>query len=121
MVPMKRKKTYSNVTGKEMRECVEDIENAMNTIDDDIFANPSLVDALNRLKRLDTSERRLFIVFSELDCSIIKTAKYFQVDRRTISNRIKEIRDKIDGIDTGDIERSVPDTDPSGGTPVQMD
>lgn len=117
---MKKKKIYSNVTGKEMRECVEDIETAMETIEDDIFADPSLVEALRQLKNLDTSERRLFIVYSEFDCSIIKTAKYFQVDRRTISNRIKEIREKLNGTDTTYTERGLSDTDPSGGTPIQM-
>lgn len=92
---MKRKKTYSNISGKEMKECVEDIEESMQTIDNNIFADPALIEAMNMLRRLDTSERRLFIVYSELDCSIIKTANYFKVDRRTISTRIKEIKTKM--------------------------
>ena len=117
---MKRKKTYNNITGQEMMEVVEDIEEAMSKIDNDIFANPYMIDCFDKLKKLDTSERRLFIVYSELNCSVVKTAKYFNVDRRTVSNRIKEIKDKMfDYADTDNTQRPMADNHPDSGTAVQ--
>lgn len=92
---MKKKKTYETITTEEMRLEVEDVEERMRSIEDDIFASPQETALYQMIKTLDTSERRLFIVYSQLNCSIIKTAKYFNVDRRTVSNRIKEIKDKI--------------------------
>ena len=92
---MKKKKTYETITTEEMRHEVEDVEERMRSIEDDIFASPQETALYRMIKTLDTSERRLFIVYSQLNCSIIKTAKYFNVDRRTVSNRIKEIKDKI--------------------------
>lgn len=92
---MKKKKTYETITTEEMRLEVEDVEERMRSIEDDIFASPQETALYQMIKALDTSERRLFIVYSQLNCSIIKTAKYFNVDRRTVSNRIKEIKDKI--------------------------
>lgn len=92
---MKKKKTYETITTEEMRLEVEDVEERMRSIEDDIFASPQETALYRMIKTLDTSERRLFIVYSQLNCSIIKTAKYFNVDRRTVSNRIKEIKDKI--------------------------
>ena len=58
--------------------------------DEDVFND------LQRLKRLNTSDRRLLLVYSILDSSVIKTASYFKVSRKTILsniNRIKEILD----------------------------
>lgn len=92
---MKKKKTYETITTEEMRQEVEDVEERMRSIEGDIFASPQETALYRMIKTLDTSERRLFIVYSQLNCSIIKTAKYFNVDRRTVSNRIKEIKDKI--------------------------
>lgn len=92
---MKKKKTYETITTEEMRHEVEDVEERMRSIEDDIFASPQETALYQMIKTLDISERRLFIVYSQLNCSIIKTAKYFNVDRRTVSNRIKEIKDKI--------------------------
>lgn len=116
---MKKKKTYNNILTKNMKECVEDVENTMNTIDDDIFAEPAMVDAFSRLRLLDTSERRLFIVYSELDCSIVKTANYFHVDRRTISNRIAEIKDKMEQYDTEHTVNNLLHPYGNGGVTVQ--
>lgn len=89
-----RRKTYEVVNSDEMRMEIEDIENTMKDGENDIFYDDE-DSPYKYLKNLDTSERRLFIVYATLDCSIIKTARYFQVDRKTVSNRITEIKDKI--------------------------
>ena len=56
--------------------------------DDEITAYRSVAD-------LPLEERRLFIVYSLLDCSVTKVAKLLCVDRKTIDNRIFEIKQKL--------------------------
>ena len=56
--------------------------------DDEISAYRSVAD-------LPLEERRLFIVYSLLDCSVTKVAKLLCVDRKTIDNRIFEIKQKL--------------------------
>ena len=46
---------------------------------------------------LPIEERRLFIVYSLLDCSLPKVAKLFRVDVNTFKVRIYEISDIIHG------------------------
>ena len=58
------------------------------TDDDEFSAYRSVAD-------LPLEERRLFIVYSLLDCSITKVAKLLYVDRKTIDNRISEIKQKL--------------------------
>ena len=58
------------------------------TDDDEWIAYKSVAD-------LPLEERRLFIVYSLLDCSITKVAKLLCVDRKTIESRIFEIKQKI--------------------------
>ena len=56
--------------------------------DDEITAYQSVAD-------LPLEERRLFIVYSLLDCSVTKVAKLLQVDTKTIKSRIFEIKQKL--------------------------
>ena len=58
------------------------------TDDDEFSAYRSVAD-------LPLEERRLFIVYSLLDCSITKVAKLLCVDRKTIESRIFEIKQKL--------------------------
>ena len=51
--------------------------------------------AYKSVSNLPLEERRLFIVYSLLDCSITKVAKLLKVDRKTIDNRIFEIKQKL--------------------------
>ena len=44
---------------------------------------------------LPLEERRLFIVYSLLDCSITKVAKLLCVDTKTIKSRIDDIKQKL--------------------------
>lgn len=70
---------------------IEDIINEPLTIwsdDDEFYAYRSVAD-------LPLEERRLFIVYSLLDCSITKVAKLLQVDTKTIKSRIFEIKQKL--------------------------
>lgn len=58
------------------------------TDDDEWIAFKSVTD-------LPLEERRLFIVYSLLDCSVTKVAKLLCVDRKTIESRISEIKQKL--------------------------
>ena len=70
---------------------IEEIINEPLTIwtDDDEFS------AYRSVADLPLEERRLFIVYSLLDCSVTKVAKLLKVDRKTIDNRIFEIKQKL--------------------------
>ena len=73
---------------------VKEIEEIINepltiwTDDDEWIAYQSVAD-------LPLEERRSLIVYSLLDCSVTKVAKLLCVDRKTIDNRIFEIKQKL--------------------------
>lgn len=75
---------------KKVKEVEEIISEPLNIwTDDDEFS------AYRSVSELPLEERRLFIVYSLLDCSITKVAKLLCVDRKTIDNRIFEIKQKL--------------------------
>ena len=61
----------------------------------DIFTDEDEWKIFRSVADLPLEERRLFIVYSLLDCSIPSVAKLFNVDVKTIKNRIDEISEKI--------------------------
>ena len=75
---------------RKVKEVEEIISEPLNiwTDDDEFSAYRSVAD-------LPLEERRLFIVYSLLDCSITKVAKLLCVDRKTIESRIIEIKQKL--------------------------
>ena len=75
---------------KKVKEVEEIISEPLTifTDDDEWIAYRSVAD-------LPLEERRLFIVYSLLDCSITKVAKLLQVDTKTIKSRIFEIKQKL--------------------------
>lgn len=62
---------------------------------DSIWGDEKLNIEFNKLMNLDIDERRLYLVYVLLNQSVIKTSKYFQVDRKTVSLIIKNIKDKL--------------------------
>ena len=70
---------------------IEDIINEPLTI----WTNDDEYNAYRSVADLPLEERRLFIVYSLLDCSITKVAKLLCVDRKTIESRIFEIKQKL--------------------------
>lgn len=60
-----------------------------------IFGDEDEHNFINKLNKLTTEERRLFIIYSIYDCSVNKVAQLFNVDRKTIYNRINEIKEKL--------------------------
>jgi hypothetical protein len=60
-----------------------------------IFSDEELNVEFSKIMNLDIDERRLYLVYILLNQSVIKTSKYFQVDRKTVSLIIKSIKDKL--------------------------
>ena len=61
----------------------------------DIWSDEDEYESLQKVNNLSLEEKRLYIVFALLDCSIPKVAKLFKVDVKTIKSRIDEILTKI--------------------------
>ena len=72
---------------KELEEIISEPLNIW-TDDDEFSAYRSVAD-------LPLEERRLFIVYSLLDCSVTKVAKLLKVDTKTIKSRINDIMKKL--------------------------
>ena len=60
-----------------------------------IFTDEDEWKIFRSVANLPIEERRLFIVYSLLDCSLPQVAKLFKVDVKTIKTRIDEILTKI--------------------------
>lgn len=60
-----------------------------------IWTDEKEYEILQKLNSLNLEEKRLYIVFSLLDCSIPRVARLFNVDVKTIKSRIDEITNKI--------------------------
>ena len=76
---------------KKVKEVEEIISEPM-----DIWTDDDEWSAFRRVYTLPLEERRLFIVYSLYDSNINKVANLFNVDRKTIESRIKEIKEKIE-------------------------
>ena len=85
------RKQYTNVHGK-IRTEVTELEQTVKDTIDDIWADPFVRDYYMKLMDLTLSDRRLWLTYSLLDHSIIKTAAYFHCDRKTVSNAINRIK-----------------------------
>ena len=89
----KRKKLLldeENELSRKVKEVEEIISEPLN-----IWTNDEEWIAYKSVSNLPLEERRLFIVYSLLDCSVTKVAKLLKVDRKTIDNRIFEIKQKL--------------------------
>ena len=75
---------------KKVKEVEEIISQPMN-----IWTDEDEWSAFRIVYTLPLEERRLFIVYALLDCSLPKVAKLFRVDVKTIKTRIDEISEKI--------------------------
>lgn len=61
----------------------------------DIWSDEEEYETLQKVNNLNLEEKRLYIVYALLDCSIGRVAELFKVDVKTIRTRIDEIKDKI--------------------------
>ena len=75
---------------KKVKEVEEIISEPLN-----IFTDEDEWKIFRSVADLPLEERRLFVVFALLDCSLPRVAKLFRVDVKTIKTRIDEISEKI--------------------------
>lgn len=61
----------------------------------DIWSDEEEYETLQKVNNLCLEEKRLYIVYALLDCSIPRVARLFKVDVKTIKTRIDEISEKI--------------------------
>lgn len=91
---MGRRAEYNiNEEQREVRDTVEDLEMAM--VNTGIFTDPRFMEACELIQTLEPSDRRLFLVYAHFDCKPVKTARYFNVDVRTVNTRLMYIMEKL--------------------------
>lgn len=88
------KKTYETIPTTEMLEKVREYEELLKQ-ELTVWGDEDAHNRLQLLNRLNLSDRRLLIVFSILGGSVIRTATYFGVNRKTISLNINRIREEL--------------------------
>lgn len=93
---MSQRKCYSNIHTKEMKEDIADLEKYIDDTVTSIWADDSQIAYFKKIKELDLSSRRLWLVYTIFNNSIVKTARYFSVDRKTVSTAIATIKSKLD-------------------------
>lgn len=87
---MPSKKDYTKING--LRDEVTEVESIMAEKLDSIWTDPSEREYYLKLMNLTLSDRRLWIVYSLLNHSIIKTARHFHCHRGTIRDAITNIK-----------------------------
>ena len=90
----KRKKLLLDESNEVLCTKVKQVEEFLNE-PMDIWSDEEEYESLQKVNNLSLEEKRLYIVFALLDCSLPKVAKLFRVDVKTIKTRIDEILNKI--------------------------
>ena len=90
----KRKRLLLDESNEVLCTKVKQVEEFLNE-PMDIWSDEDEYETLQKVNNLSLEEKRLYIVFALLDCSLPKVAKLFKVDVKTIKTRIDEISEKI--------------------------
>lgn len=90
----KRKRLLLDESNEVLCSKVKQVEEFLNE-PMNIWSDEDEYESLQKVNNLSLEEKRLYIVFALLDCSITKVAKLFKVDVKTIKTRIDEISEKI--------------------------
>ena len=90
----KRKRLLLDESNEVLCTKVKQVEEFLNE-PMDIWSDEEEYRTLQKVNNLSLEQKRLYIVFALLDCSIPKVAKLFKVDVKTIKTRIDEIVTKI--------------------------
>lgn len=90
----KRKRLLLDESNEVLCSKVKQVEEFLNE-PMDIWSDEEEYETLQKVNNLSLEEKRLYIVFAILDCSIPRVAKLFRVDVKTIKTRIDEISEKI--------------------------
>ena len=90
----KRKRLLLDESNEVLCTKVKQVEEFLNE-PMDIWSDEEEYESLQKVNNLSLEEKRLYIVFALLDCSLPRVAKLFRVDVKTIKTRIDEISEKI--------------------------
>lgn len=90
----KRKRLLLDESNEVLCTKVKQVEEFLNE-PMDIWSDEEEYESLQKVNNLSLEEKRLYIVFALLDCSLPRVAKLFRVDVKTIKSRIDEILNKI--------------------------
>lgn len=90
---MPSKKDYSNIN--DMRDDVTEVEDIISEKVGSIWTDDTEREYYLKLMDLTLSDRRLWIVYSLLNHSIIKTARHFHCHRGTIRDAITNIKSQL--------------------------
>ena len=90
----KRKRLLLDESNEVLCTKVKQVEEFLNE-PMNIWSDEEEYETLQKVNNLSLEQKRLYIVFALLDCSIPKVAKLFKVDVKTIKTRIDEISEKI--------------------------
>ena len=74
-----------------LMEKVKVVEEFLEEPLDILEGDEEVFEQLSKVRNLPLEERRLYIVYTLLDCSALKVAALYQVDRKTVINRLNEI------------------------------
>ena len=90
----KRKRLLLDESNEVLCSKVKQVEEFLNE-PMNIWTDEEEYESLQKVNNLSLEEKRLYIVFALLDCSLPRVAKLFRVDVKTIKSRIDEILTKI--------------------------
>ena len=90
----KRKRLLLDESNEVLCSKVKQVEEFLNE-PMNIWSDEEEYETLQKVNNLSLEQKRLYIVFALLDCSLPRVAKLFRVDVKTIKSRIDEILTKI--------------------------
>lgn len=91
----KRRKKLNIELHDKLREEVDYLEKLLIFTINSIWADDDIIYKYKKIMELEIDERRLYLVYILMDEKIIKTAKYFDINRKIVSAVINEIKNKL--------------------------
>lgn len=91
----KRKPLVLDERETSLMEKVKVVEEFLEEPLDPVQGDEEVFERLSKVRGLPLEERRLYIVYTLMDCSVVKVASLYEVDRKTVQNRLNEIKTKL--------------------------
>lgn len=91
---MKKRKLHIELQDK-MRDDIMYLEHLIVKTIDSIWSDEETIKKYKKIMSLDIDERRLYLTYCILDENYNKTARYFDISRKVVSQVINEIKNKL--------------------------
>lgn len=92
----RRRKKLNIELHDKLREEVDYLEQLLTQTINNIWADDVIIDKYKRIMNLPIEERRLYLTFCLMDEKVVKTARYFDINRKIVSTVINEIKNKLE-------------------------